>query len=217
MLSSSPRLDPKNFLSLSLPGAYNGFGSSGTVKQRQFHTQKRYPYRDNSPTTFFFNDYLGKIQGTRVDDSWLMRLQPISVFVVITTVCSGLMIVDLYTYANSVLATSSVPALIDDVDRPCDVAERSWHVHTQVKCNRILVILGTSPRFADPFQVRIMDMVHLAHYNSDNCVPKGVTHKMTTVRRYQVTRVDDSWLTPLQPIAMCVVITICTLFWVVSL
>ena len=52
-----------------------------------------------------------------------------------------------------------------------------------------------------------MDMLHPAHYNGDNCIPKSATHKVTKVRRYQGTRVDDSWLTRLQPIAMYVVIT----------
>ena len=51
-----------------------------------------------------------------------------------------------------------------------------------------------------------MDMVHPAHYNSDNCIPKSGTHKVTTVRRYQGKSVEDPWLTCLQPIAMYVVI-----------
>ena len=76
-----------------------------------------------------------KIQGKRVDDSRLTRLQPIIamyVLIVITTVCPGLMIIDLNTYANSVLAKSSVAALIDNVGRLSDVVERTWHVHAQV-------------------------------------------------------------------------------------
>ena len=70
-------------------------------------------------------------QGTRVDDSWLARLQLVAVYVVVTTVGSGLMIIiDLNTYANSVVVAFSVVALNNKVGRSRGVAERSWHSHT---------------------------------------------------------------------------------------
>ena len=71
------------------------------------------------------------IQGTRVDDSWLTRLQPVAMYVVVTTVCSGLMIIDFNTYTFSVVVAFSAVALNNKVGRSRGLAERSWHTHTQ--------------------------------------------------------------------------------------
>ena len=70
-------------------------------------------------------------QDTRVDGSWLTRLQPIAMYVVVTTVRSGLMIIDINTYTNSVVVAFSVVALNNKVGQSRGVAERSWHAHTQ--------------------------------------------------------------------------------------
>ena len=70
-------------------------------------------------------------QGTRVDDSWLTRLKPIAMYVVVTTaVCSGLMIIDLSTYTNSVVVAFSVVALNNKVGRSHGLTERSWYART---------------------------------------------------------------------------------------
>ena len=72
-----------------------------------------------------------KRQGTRVDDSWLTCLQPIAMYVVVTTaVCSGLMTIDLNTYTKSDVVALSVVALNNKVGRSHGLAERSWHAHT---------------------------------------------------------------------------------------
>ena len=100
-------------------------------------------------------------QGTRVDDLWLTRLQPIAMYVVVTTVGSGLVIVNLNTYANSVVvAFSVVVALNNKVGLGCFFEARFENFLS-------LFLPGAYNRLGP----------------SGSCIPKSATHKVTTARR----------------------------------
>ena len=124
----------------------------------------------------------------------------------ITTVCSGLMIIDLNTCTNTVLCPVKSPGVADRV---------ATYTH---KCNPALVISGASPRVDQqsfpsyPVKVCTIGLVPSAYYNTYSCIlESSATHKVTPTRRYLLrssfTKTRDthdggSWLTRLQPIAM---------------
>ena len=82
-----------------------------------------------------------------------------------TTVCSGLIIIDLNTCTNTV-GTCSVKS-------PGVGGRVATHTH---KCNPTLVISGVSPRVDQqsfpsyPFKVCTTDLVRLTHYNNYSCI-----------------------------------------------